>query len=398
MSASVPSTQNKHASEISWNKRLNDFQHNAREELNHVAGEVGKINMVEFIVGFLMIFFNVTLGGLPVATVAVAVLVLVKLFAKTKYTVPQAGTFLGIIILALGYIAVVSYSSPYTTSGEVTRRLVRIIITIGFAMLIADKRIDIRSLSLGLGIAMVINTIAFYAGIAPDHYNGYLTGWFNDKNVAGMYHAVVPFLLFVFFSKKWERTVTLTFALPTLWLTGSRTSMAAFMIGVLWVLFAQKLNLFFKLVFGVFVGWLFEWLQNTFASNPIFGDRSGTDWFREQIDLASQAKLDVAPWQGMGLGQAVVTLDGGRQMFFHNSYWTLLVEGGWPWLGIIIAVTVLATFIWKQPNQKRLLAAEALVVALSIMSWRLGEVILTAPWAIAVGLALSYLAVPRENQ
>ncbi len=50
-----------------------------------------------------------------------------------------------------------------------------------------------------------------------------------------------------------------------------------------------------------------------------------------------------------------------------------------------------AAFIWKQPRAQRIVTFEAAMVIIIITSQRLGEVILTVPWAIVVGLALLYL-------
>ena len=52
---------------------------------------------------------------------------------------------------------------------------------------------------------------------------------------------------------------------------------------------------------------------------------------------------------------------------------------------------VVATFFWKQARTQRIVIAEAAMVIILIASQRLGEVILTVPWAIVVGLALLYL-------
>ena len=30
---------------------------------------------------------------------------------------------------------------------------------------------------------------------------------------------------------------------------------------------------------------------------------------------------------------------GSKTWFFHNSYWSALVEGGWPWMILVVAIT-----------------------------------------------------------
>lgn len=75
-------------------------------------------------------------------------------------------------------------------------------------------------------------------------------------------------------------------------------------------------------------------------------------------------------------------------------------------------MSIWAVLLLKQPQEKlaidrsdamqkklssRKVMAEATMVLLFICSWRLGEVFLTVPWAMAVGLGLSYLATPKNR-
>ncbi len=66
----------------------------------------------------------------------------------------------------------------------------------------------------------------------------------------------------------------------------------------------------------------------------------GTDEFRARIDAASFAKLDHAPWHGQGLGEAWAMLPDGATYSFHNSYWSMLVEGGCVYLVAMLVLTV----------------------------------------------------------
>ncbi|MDO4916755.1 MAG: hypothetical protein Q3974_03960 [Rothia sp. (in: high G+C Gram-positive bacteria)] len=380
--------------------RVSKIQNSLKNEFNNIIEGTGKIVVIDFIVGFLMMFLGVAVLGMPLGTFVVLVYVAFKTFSKPKYDIRQINLFIAITLISLLCVTLTSLASDYSSTDQILRRLIRIVGILMFALYIGDRRIDLRSLLLGLSTAMVINAIAFYAGIAPDTYGGYLTGWIADKNVAGLYHAIVPLLMFVLFSKRWQRLFIVALALPLLWETGSRTSIGGFIIAIGWMLFAGKVNLFFKILLGGLVMWAFEWMQNQFASSAVFGDRTGTDWFRAQIDAASWEKVQNTPWHGMGLGQAVAQLTETRQVFFHNSYWTLFVEGGWPWTIGILGLTFLTVFVWKQPQQpqfSRKIGAEAAMVLLAICSWRLGEVMLTVCWAFAMGLALTYLASPRQT-
>lgn len=309
--------------------RIKKVGKSAKEDLKTLTDTTGKLVLLDFVVGFMLIFAGITFAGLPLGTLAVLGLVLLRVQKKPQFTVPYAGLFTAVMVVALAYVTTASILWGVSTPDQTLRRVFRICIILLLALFIAERRIDLKSILFGTSLGMLVNTVAYYAGIAPDNYHGYLTGWLGDKNVSGLYHAIIPLLLFFFLKKNSHRLILLIIALPLLWLTGSRTSIAAFMIGVIWFLFAYRLNLFLKLFLGAFVAWFFNWLQDNFADSSLFGDRTGTDWFREQIDTASLAKLESAPWHGLGMGQATVELDSGT-FFFHNSFWTLLVEGGWP--------------------------------------------------------------------
>lgn len=384
--------------------RIGRYQKDFSREAKLVAQGAGSLVILEFVLGVLMVAAGVNVPVLvfPLNIAIAILLIAIRISKPSVYYVPKSGTFLAVFILALTFVVISSLTAGVSTSSDVFRRAIRILIVVALAVLIADRRIHFKSLMLGMGCGMLINALAFYAGIAPDNYGGYLTGWLIDKNVAGMYHGIVPLILFGLFTERWQRCTILLFAMPLLFLTGSRTSMGALILGVLWILFAQKANIFLKVILGFFFGWIFEWMQTNFADSSVFGDRTGTDWFREQIDIASWAKTEAAPWNGLGFGQATVVLPGERSMYFHNSYWTLLVEGGWPWTIAILAITFYAAFIWKQAgqirNEERNLTAEAATVFLAVCSWRLGEVMLTIPWAFAVGYALSLTALPKKEK
>lgn len=374
-----------------WQQRAAKLQSDVSQEARYLLDGAGKLVIIDLIVGFLFIFRSI--GLFSQSFVALVLLVYVAYRATTKpvYTVRYSNIVVAVFLIGFFYIFVASIFAGESTTMQVFQRLMRMLAVVGLAIFIADGRVHFRSLLLGFSIGLLFNAIGFYAGVAPADYGSYLTGWVQDKNVAGLYYAVVPLLMFVLFTKPWQRIALVMIALPLLWETGSRTSLGGFALGVLWLLFAGRLNLFFKFVMGGLVMWLFEWAQANFADSAAFGDRSGTDWFREQIDNASWEKVQGAPWHGLGLGQAFAEVEGHNNQYFHNSFWTLYVEGGWPWLIAVLGITLFAVFIWKQQKTPRTIGAEAAMVLLLICSWRLGEVILTMPWGLVMGLALSYM-------
>ncbi|MFW0180377.1 O-antigen ligase family protein [Rothia sp. P5766] len=393
---SLPDTQEQKSSA---EERLSRFTAALGQEAKILAEGTGSLVMVEVITGAFLVTMGVPFFGFPMGLIFLVVLTFLRISKPSRFDVPNRSLFVAVLLVGLTYVAITSLNVGISTPDDVGRRLARISILIAVLLLIADRRIDFRSLILGLAIGLVGNALAFYAGIAPDNYSGALTGWLNDKNVSGLHYGIIPILMFGLFPKRSHRIITLLVFLPMLWETGSRTSMAGLLIGVLWILFAQKANIVVKFGLGAFVAWLFEWLQTNYADNPIFGDRAGSDQLRARIDEASWEKVSSAPWSGWGMGQATVNIQDHR-FFFHNSYWTLLVEGGIIWLALVAGLTLLAVFMWKQHGivkGQRVLTAEAATVFLAICSWRLGEVMLTLPWVFAVGLALSLTARPKKQ-
>ena len=262
-------------------------------------------------------------------------------------------------------------------------------------MQIAQKRIDIRSLIFGVAAGLIFNLIGFYAGIAPDNYGGTLTGWLNDKNQSGLYYAIFGFLFVAMVRKTSHRIVALVVTSGMLWLTGSRTSLAAYAFAVLWLYFSHRMNLFGKAVLALLFYQAVNYLEDNFARAGAFADRLGSDLLRERIDETMYRMIDVVPWYGGGLGTAQVPLQN-RYFYFHNSYMTLVQEAGWLYMIVIVGLMISAAFIWKQPRAQRIVIAEAAMVIIIITSQRLGEVILTVPWAIVVGLALLYLNPDKD--
>lgn len=378
-------------------ERVKAFQNRAKEELKSVAEGTGKIVIIDFILGILMVFVTIPVFGMPFAALVILLAVVYKSTKKAKYELAQSNVYIGVFILGALFIMISSVMGNDIDFINALQRIVRMISVVFLALFIAERRIDLKSLILGLSSMMLVNAVLFFAGVAPANYGQYLTGWLSDKNVAGLYHAIVPIIMFALYTKTWQRLLIIGIGFPLLFATGSRTSLGAFGIALLWYFFAQKLNLFFKLFLAGFVGWFFEWLQNNFADSAVFGDRTGTDWFREQIDKASWAKVQETPWYGQGLGQAYASVPGHNNQYFHNSFWTLFVEGGWPWTILVLAITLAVALFWKQPRPQRLVVGEAAIIVIAICSWRLGEVFLTAPWGLAMGVALSLLAVPINS-
>lgn len=329
--------------------------------------------------------------GLPVplAQVALMALLVVVAFRRPTRTVPAwFPVMCAVLVLWLLTVSVV---------GEVdfVRRLGNIVLLLTMAGFLASGRIHVTSAIKGLAGALVVNIGLFYAGIAPDNYGGALTGLIADKNVAGMFHAIVPLLLVLAVPR--ERLLT-RFAIlaaggAALVLTDSRTSMAAYAAGVLWLLVAPHLRSGLRAVLAVAIATGFLWADSNLASIGSYSEsRAGSDALRARIDEAAGAKAALAPWYGEGLGTAVADLDG-QTWFFHNSYDALRVEGGYVLMVLVVGLyllTGLGMFLRTDRHDPRHGVAAATVVVL-LCATRLGEVFF-APiglFVIGVGAALA---------
>ncbi len=131
------------------------------------------------------------------------------------------------------------------------------------------------------------------------------------------------------------------------------------------------------------------WMAENIARIGIFADRMGTDLLRERITTASWEKVADAPWFGLGLSEATVDLERST-WFFHNSYASLLVEGGWP-----LAVVVVLTYVFLglrpfNPDQRSdsRVAVEAATLVLLICATQLGEVFFSLPGVLVLGAGL----------
>src|SRR5699024_8006379 len=105
----------------------------------------------------------------------------------------------------------------------------------------------------GLATGMILNAIAFYLGLAPDNYGGVLSGFFMDKNVAGMAYAIVGVLVLAVVDRRWVKVALVLVFAAMVWLTGSRTSIAAMVAGVGWILIAPRLPVIGRWIFGLLI-------------------------------------------------------------------------------------------------------------------------------------------------
>ena len=369
-----------------------------RDELTEMGRAIGKIRIPEFLLFFALLMYP--LAGTFDNLVGNALVVVIALYAFLRRPTLALGAYgksIWLFPVAVVYVSVISmFAEPTALASDWRMRLVRIVAVLVFAVTCATGRLDLRSGVLGWLTALLINIPVHYSGITPNRY-GYLTGVIQDKNVAGLAYAGAIFLTLIFVRNRTVRTVVFLTFLFALWQTGSRTSLAAAAAGLVWLVLAPRVNVFGRLIIGGLILWTIQFVTEEFANVGVFEGREGSDHLRARIDAASQLKVGQAGFWGMGLGEAITPVDG-NPWLFHNSYWSALVEGGWPWLVMIVGVSMVVMLpLWREEDSRQQWISQALGVVVAVTALRLGEVFLTTFWGIFFGVCLHFRLKPIER-
>lgn len=355
-----------------------------------------QIRIPEFVLFAMMIFEDGYLGiPVPFNQLAIILMLVLALFRRPPVRLGGAvQVFIPIMVLAVLAVGMVSlFADPTDAVASWERRLLRMAVTMAFIFVVASGRIELRSGLAGIGTGLLVNAVLFYAGLAPDRYGGVLSGFLIDKNVAGMGYTIYGLCAIFVSDKKWVRLLLYAVFGVCVVLTGSRTSISAYLAAGIWIVLAPRLPLLGRWLLGGAIAWGIFTAAEDFSQIGQFSEREGSDILRARIDAASQIKVQEAGFFGEGLGQAYVWI-AGRTWFFHNSYWTALVEGGWPWLIMVVGLTVI---VGLRPFTRALTAweigAQAVSIALLICAWRLGEVFFTPEWGFAMAYCMRAYAV-----
>lgn len=327
--------------------------------------------------------------GLPVvipgSDLAAIALVGISVFRRPQHGPGGSKWLIPFAIILLTYLA---FSSMYNDV-DWFRRLFRITIMFAFVASIISGRLDLSSGLKGLGVALAINAGLFYTGIAPNNYAGALTGFLGDKNVAGLYYCIIPLLIMAEANRKNEKFAWALFGAGAVFLTGSRTALAAYACALAWIAIAGLGGRFFRFALMSLFALGLHYLERYFAQAWIFADRAGSDLLRERINNAAMEKAELSSWNGLGLGESYVMIDNHR-WFFHDSYLALYAEGGWV---MLISVVLLYVQVGLRPfspfrGTKHELFVEATTIALLICALKLGEVFLSLPGFIVIAYGM----------
>jgi len=343
--------------------------------------------------------FAVAVPGAPgsFSVGQVALLGLIGLSFLRRPTRSMAGlrALPGIAVVVLVYLVLVTISGPDQSLFGWPKRVMRLALVVTALVCIVSGRIHYPSVVRGMAVGLLANAALFYAGVAPAPYQGYLTGYLLDKNQAGLACTVVGVLLVGVTTDRRRQAAIWVATSALVWVSGSRTSLAALAFAIVWFALRPRMSVILRLGLAACMALLLPFVQEKYGQAGEFANRVGTDAFRARIDAAAQAKLSAAPFQGQGLGEAWIQLPDGATYFFHNSYWSLLIEGGWIYLAVLLVAHVWFGMRPLRPGPPPSLLArsgEAANLAVLVCALRLGEVFgaTTASIALAAGL-IGYL-------
>ena len=370
------------------------------------AGPRTSLRVPELLLGFLLAMEAYTLpaGGVPVPLNEAAMMVLLglALCRRAKRRASALGVAALLAVLVGVYLAAVSLAMGVPDAVWL-RRLVRMAALTALVGCFAARRVDLRSVLTGLLAAMAVNVPLFYAGLVPAPYQGFLTGFLADKNVAGLYYAAVPVLALTFVRRPGVRLLLLSASGLCVFLTGSRTSLAGFACALVWVVLTPRMGPVLRVALLALLAWAVGFAEENLARVGVYSDREGTDWFRSVIHTATGVKVEETPWTGQGLAQSCVELDAGR-FLFHNSYAALYVEGG-----VVLTAAMLTAYAvyglrlgatrLRTPSR---VAVEAAAVVVLVTATQLGEVFVSIPsmliLAAGATLAITEADAPLDAQ
>lgn len=358
------------------------------------------LRLLDVVLGALMIGLSVVHLPLPFPTenLAIIALVLLGLLRSSRATLGPFEFLVPGFAVALFYLGAISiFAVPSEGAADWPTRLLRFLLILLFMYMIAVDRVSGRSVVAGMAATLVVNVPLFYAGLVPTPYGSALTGLLGDKNVAGLAYALIGVLMMLLVRSWWWRVPVLGLFAGMLWLTGSRTALAGFAAAVVWLLLAPRLPVIARWLLALVLAFGVDILSEDYSQVGVFSGREGSDVLRARIDAASEIKVGEAGFWGKGLGEAFVEMEG-RYWFFHNSYWSALVEGGWPWAVFLVGVTVLVLmrpFRHDVPREQYIAQAAGVVVL--VCAWRLGEVFMTPYWGLAMGVALALMLKERTR-
>lgn len=343
-----------------------------------------------FVCGMALPLDNLGIAGYPINTLAALLIVLITFFTNptgTHRLVPA--WVLAVAAIAPVWLAV----SAWQNDQWVFTRLGTAIAWAGLIFVVATGRAHAPSLARGALTGLGLAVVAFYLGIAPNSYEWRLTSWISDPNGVAMTVLSLGLASMVWATRKRNVQLALVVFLALMTLaTLSRTGIFALGLAVAWMAVLRKQNLIGAALLAGLTAYIFENVPDSIKYWGPFAERGGSDDLRERILAVENQMVQTHQWLGYGPGTAKVDVSG-IELFFHSSYLSARVEGGWIFLGLILLAAA-GAFVMLGSGAKRPERAwlQAAIIGLLVTSTNIGEALLTPAAALTIGLALGWLS------
>lgn len=334
---------------------------------------------------------NVPGLGVPANSIGMGLAVLFALLA------PRQGPKLAVAALAPLVVAVPAwlFLTSLLNDDVDIRRILNISLFAAVILAVASGSLNRVAIGRGLAIGLVAGVAWGAIALPQSSYIGRMTGPFGDPNAGGFLIAVCAALAVPALTTRWQRLGLIAVCLAGVYLTESRTSMLAVAIMAVWIVLGRYGSRWLGLAtVGLSMWWVSTIPQDSFATGA-FADRAGSDALRARIFALEIVDVDRNPLIGNGAGTARINVDG-LTFFYHSSYLALRAEAGWVGFTIMAALMGIAFLaLIRLPRGKRNVWYEAALLGVAVCALNLGEVLLTLPTAIALGLAMQHVAAQK---
>ncbi len=332
-------------------------------------------------------------AGVPASTVVLGIAALLSLFARPTFGLLRPQRLLLLLMMTPAWLLVASLLNHL----HPTKRLVSLAIWLLVVLVLSSGRLCRISASRGVALGLVAAAIWSLARIPASSYSGRLSGTFGEPNSAGMVLCGAGFAAIGHLSTRRSQLAVLGVLITGIFFTYSRTSYFAVAVMIAWILLSR----FFKpriLLIATGIGmYLISRAPETDFATERFAGRVGSDALRGRISDAEHALVSIHPVYGNGAGTAQVQVQD-RTFFFHNSYLALRAEGGYiAWALLVLFGIGLLLAMVSLPHGQRNLWLEASLLGIAVCALNLGNVLLTSPAAIVIGMSLRHLAVERRR-
>jgi hypothetical protein len=348
----------------------------------------------DFLLFAMLPFAVIPVAGFPLAELAMAAAVLLAV-TRAPDPATRIPVWLGVLLTSLClWMCVVSLLigiAPY-------RRLIHLALFCVLLVFLARGKFAIRSVATGLAVGLVTSATAGVFGLGRVGYEGRLTGFLGDPNVAGFYLVTLGAVSAAHLPNVRVRRGLLVVLPVLVLLTLSRTSMLAMALAAVWVLARRKLPLAPNLALAGLLMYSASAAADRLNSIGPFAERAGSDLLRDRIVDLERLQIAQHPWIGNGPGTSTINL-GDNVFFFHNSYLALQNEGGLVAVAIFSAMGAFTLFsLARRERGADNLWLEAALVAVATCAVNLGEVLLELPTAVVIGTAIRHITRGRTTE